>query len=97
LASALFGLTSKVVGKLTQPAGPLYNIGLSFRGLVSFESASPIFSQDGQLIGSIGVSGNGAGRGTANDGNIAEQVAAYISASSDLLDYLQLVTLLPFL
>ena len=55
-ASAL--LTSRSLGALTQPGGPLWNIGNSNRadGLIEFPGGVPLY-RDGVLVGAIGVSG----------------------------------------
>eukprot|EP00475_Leptophrys_vorax_P031471 TRINITY_DN4767_c0_g1_i1.p1 TRINITY_DN4767_c0_g1~~TRINITY_DN4767_c0_g1_i1.p1 ORF type:complete len:564 (+),score=150.33 TRINITY_DN4767_c0_g1_i1:121-1812(+) len=83
LASALFQLDSYVIGQMTQPGQPLYNVELLFGGLVTFESASVLYAADGSVIGAIGVSGTGAGKGTANDGIIARQVSAFVRGLND--------------
>jgi uncharacterized protein GlcG (DUF336 family) len=85
--SALYQIESQQFGALSQPGAPLYNAEYLHGGLVSFESAVVIRSKDGDVIGSIGVSGTGAGKGTANDGLIARRVAAYVQGISDACAY----------
>ena len=62
-------LTSRVIGDLSQPAGPLWEIGNSNQtgvsggpntrnGLVCFPGGVPLY-KDGKLVGGIGVSGDG--------------------------------------
>jgi uncharacterized protein GlcG (DUF336 family) len=62
-------LTSRVVGLVSQPGGPLWGIGNSnqigisgsaeFRnGIITFPGGVPLY-KNGQLVGGIGVSGDG--------------------------------------
>jgi len=56
-------LTTRTIGALSQPAGPLWNIGNSNRGLfepglIEFPGGVPLYKQ-GRLVGGIGVSGDG--------------------------------------
>jgi len=56
-------LTSRSIGALSQPGGPLWQIGNSNRGmfqpgLIEFPGGLPLY-KDGQLVGGIGVSGDG--------------------------------------
>jgi len=56
-------LTSRSIGALSQPGGPLWQIGNSNRGmfqpgLIEFPGGIPLY-KDGQLVGGIGVSGDG--------------------------------------
>jgi uncharacterized protein GlcG (DUF336 family) len=57
------------VGALTQPGGPLWNIGNSNRqdGLIEFPGGMPLY-RNGELVGGIGVSGDGV----EQDENVAE-------------------------
>ena len=63
-------LTTRSLGPLTQPGGPLWNIGNSNRaegGLIEFPGGMPLY-KDGKLIGAVGVSGDGV----EEDENVAE-------------------------
>jgi uncharacterized protein GlcG (DUF336 family) len=53
-------LTSRTLGVLTQPGGPLWNIGNSNKknGLIEFPGGVPIY-KGGKLVAGIGVSGDG--------------------------------------
>ena len=53
-------LTSRTIGALSQPGGPLWNIGNSNRqdGLIEFPGGVPLY-KGGALVGAIGVSGDG--------------------------------------
>lgn len=54
-------LTTRTLGPLTQPGGPLWNIGNSNRaegGLIEFPGGMPLY-HNGELVGGIGVSGDG--------------------------------------
>jgi len=62
-------LTSRVIGQVSQPGGPLWGIGNSnqlgisgsaeFRnGIITFPGGVPLY-KNGQLVGGIGVSGDG--------------------------------------
>ncbi len=63
-------LTTRSLGPLTQPGGPLWNIGNSNGadgGLIEFPGGVPLY-KDGKLIGAVGVSGDGV----EEDENVAE-------------------------
>lgn len=65
-------LTTRSLGALTQPGGPLWNIGNSNAGganpgLIEFPGGVPLY-QGGVLVGAIGVSGDGV----EQDENVAE-------------------------
>lgn len=63
-------LTTRSLGPLTQPGGPLWNIGNSNRaegGLIEFPGGMPLY-HNGVLVGGIGVSGDGV----EQDENVAE-------------------------
>ena len=68
-----FDMNTGVIGTLSQPGGPLYNIEHSNDGLISFPGGVPIVS-GGQIIGAIGVSGDSV----ENDHAVAEAGAAVI-------------------
>ncbi len=53
----LFDMETGDIGKLSKPGGPLYMIELSNNGLISFPGGIPIFNEDDEVIGAIGVSG----------------------------------------
>lgn len=65
-------LTTRSLGALTQPGGPLWNIGNSNAtggnpGLIEFPGGVPLY-MDGKLVGAIGVSGDGV----EQDENVAD-------------------------
>jgi uncharacterized protein GlcG (DUF336 family) len=53
----LFDMETGDIGKLSKPGGPLYMIELSNNGLISFPGGIPIFNEDDEVFGAIGVSG----------------------------------------
>ncbi len=53
-----FNLDTGVIGQLSQPGGPLFNIEHSNGGLISFPGGVPIKNAAGEVIGAIGVSGS---------------------------------------
>lgn len=68
-------LTTRVVGQASQPGGPLWGIGASnqigisgsaeFRnGIITFPGGVPLY-KNGQLVGGVGVSGDGVDRDEA--------------------------------
>jgi len=52
-----FDMNTGVIGTLSQPGGPLYNIEHSNGGLITFPGGIPIKDAIGKIIGAIGVSG----------------------------------------
>ena len=66
-------LTSRTIGLLSQPGGPLWQIGNSNRkdGLIEFPGGLPLY-KGGKLVGGIGVSGDGVDQ----DENVAEAGAS---------------------
>ena len=63
-------LTTRSIQPLTQPGGPLWNIGnsnVAEGGLIEFPGGMPLY-KDGKLVGGIGVSGDGV----EEDENVAE-------------------------
>lgn len=62
-SSSQNALTTRSIGALSQPGGPLWNIGNSNKGLfqpglIEFPGGMPLYKQ-GVLVGGIGVSGDG--------------------------------------
>ncbi len=53
-----FDMNTGEIGKLSQPAGPLYNIEHSNGGLISFPGGVPIKNGAGEIVGAIGASGS---------------------------------------
>ena len=56
--SRFFDMDTGVIGGLSQPGGPLFNIEHSNGGLITFPGGMPIKNAEGQVIGAIGVSGS---------------------------------------
>ena len=54
----LFNLPTGVLGELSQPGKPLYNIEFSNGGLITFPGGLPLKDKNGNIIGAIGVSGS---------------------------------------
>ena len=67
-----FKLPTRTIGELSRPEmeskGPLYGIEHSNSGLITFPGGLPIFAENGELCGAIGVSGDSV--------DLDEQVAA---------------------
>ena len=55
--SRFFDMNSGVIGTLSQPGGPLYQIEHSNGGLISFPGGCLLKKQEGTIVGAIGVSG----------------------------------------
>lgn len=53
-----FDMDTGILGELSQPGGPLYQIEHSNGGLITFPGGVPLRSVDGTIIGAIGVSGS---------------------------------------
>ncbi len=53
-----FDMNTGVIGELSQPGGPLFNIEHSNNGLITFPGGVPIKNAAGEIIGAIGVSGS---------------------------------------
>ncbi len=53
-----FNMNTGEIGKLSQPGQPLYNIEHSNNGLITFPGGVLIKDSEGNIIGSIGVSGS---------------------------------------
>ncbi|MFT5617381.1 MAG: hypothetical protein ACI85I_000600 [Arenicella sp.] len=63
-----FDMNTGVIGELSQPGGPLFNIEHSNNGLITFPGGIPIKNAEGTVIGAIGVSGSSV----ENDHAVAE-------------------------
>ncbi len=63
-----FDMNTGVIGELSQPGGPLYNIEHSNNGLITFPGGIPVKNTAGEVIGAIGVSGSSV----ENDHAVAE-------------------------
>jgi len=53
-----FDMDTGIIGELSQPGGPLYNIEHSNDGLITFPGGVPLRNAAGDVIGGIGVSGS---------------------------------------
>ncbi len=53
-----FDMNTGLIGELSQPGGPLYNIEHSNNGLITFPGGIPIKNEAGEIVGAIGVSGS---------------------------------------
>tara|TARA_R110002124_G_scaffold240166_1_gene405380 strand:+ start:271 stop:672 length:402 start_codon:yes stop_codon:yes gene_type:complete len=53
-----FNMDTGIIGSLSQPGGPLYNIEHSNGGLITFPGGVCIKDSSGNTIGAIGVSGD---------------------------------------
>ena len=69
-----FDMNTGIIGELSQPGQPLFNIEHSNNGLITFPSGVPIKNTAGEIIGSIGVSGSSV----ENDHTVAEAGASAI-------------------
>ena len=63
-----FDMNTGVIGELSQPGQPLFNIEHSNEGLITFPGGVPIKNAEGEIIGAIGVSGSSV----ENDHTVAE-------------------------
>jgi uncharacterized protein GlcG (DUF336 family) len=63
-----FDMNTGIIGELSQPGGPLYNIEHSNNGLITFPGGVPIKNESGEIVGAIGVSGSSV----ENDHAVAE-------------------------
>lgn len=63
-----FDMNTGLVGELSQPGQPLFNIEHSNGGLITFPGGIPIKDAEGTIIGAIGVSGSTVD----NDHEVAE-------------------------
>lgn len=69
-----FDMNTGIIGELSQPGAPLYNIEHSNNGLITFPGGVPIKNAAGEIIGAIGVSGSSV----ENDHAVAEAGATAI-------------------
>ena len=69
-----FDMNTGIIGELSQPGQPLFNIEHSNNGLISFPGGIPIKNAQGEIIGAIGVSGSSV----ENDHAVAEAGALAI-------------------
>ncbi len=69
-----FDMNTGIIGELSQPGKPLYNIEHSNNGLITFPGGVPIKNASGEIIGAIGVSGSSVD----NDHTVAEAGALAI-------------------
>ena len=53
-----FDMPTGIIGSLSQPGGPLFNIEHSNGGLITFPGGIPLKDASGKIIGAIGVSGS---------------------------------------
>ncbi|MEP0264681.1 heme-binding protein [Dokdonia sp.] len=63
-----FDMNTGIIGELSQPGQPLYNIEHSNNGLITFPGGVPIKDADGTIIGAVGVSGSSV----ENDHTVAD-------------------------
>ena len=63
-----FDMDTGIIGSLSQPGGPLFNIEHSNNGLITFPGGVPVKNAAGEIIGAIGVSGSSV----ENDHTVAE-------------------------
>ena len=67
-------MNTGVIGELSQPGQPLFNIEHSNNGLITFPGGVPIKNANSEIIGAIGVSGSSV----ENDHIVAEAGATAI-------------------
>jgi len=75
--AVFFGMPTGQIGQLSQPGGPLFGIEHSNGGLITFPGGVPIVTEEGVLIGAIGVSGSSV----ENDDHVARAGAAVIGVT----------------
>lgn len=63
-----FDMDTGIIGSLSQPGGPLFNIEHSNQGLITFPGGVPVKDAEGNVIGAVGVSGSSV----ENDHAVAE-------------------------
>ncbi len=69
-----FDMDTGIIGGLSQPGQPLFNIEHSNDGLITFPGGVPIKNNSGEIIGAIGVSGSSV----ENDHTVAQAGASAI-------------------
>jgi len=69
-----FDMNTGIIGELSQPGQPLFNIEHSNNGLITFPGGVPVKDTNGNVIGAIGVSGSSV----ENDHTVAEAGALAI-------------------
>ena len=67
-----FDMNTGIIGELSQPGQPLFNIEHSNNGLITFPGGVPITNSNGDIIGAIGVSGSSV----ENDHTVADAGAS---------------------
>jgi uncharacterized protein GlcG (DUF336 family) len=75
--AVFFGMPTGLIGKLSQPGGPLFGIEHSNDGLITFPGGLPIVDNEGVLIGAVGVSGSSV----ENDHIVAEAGVKVVGVS----------------
>lgn len=63
-----FDMNTGLIGELSQPGQPLFNIEHSNGGLITFPGGVPLTNAAGEIIGAIGVSGSSV----ENDHEVAD-------------------------
>ena len=63
-----FDMNTGIIGELSQPGAPLFNIEHSNNGLITFPGGVPVKDANGTVIGAVGVSGSSV----ENDHTVAE-------------------------
>ena len=66
--SVMFQRPTGDLGKISQPGSPVYGIEHSNQGIITFPGGIPIYDDQGELMGGIGVSGSSV----ENDHKVAE-------------------------
>ncbi len=69
-----FDMNTGIIGELSQPGQPLFNIEHSNNGLITFPGGVLVTNSTGDIIGAVGVSGSSV----ENDHTVAEAGAAAI-------------------
>ncbi|MEM8668070.1 MAG: heme-binding protein [Planctomycetota bacterium] len=69
-----FDMPTGAIGGLSQPGGALFNIEHSNDGLISFPGGLPLTTEDGTVIGAIGVSGSTV----ENDHDVAQSAVTFV-------------------